>query len=310
MEKQNNAKHAFYYLLSFVALIFTTISVGIIIFQIIDKSVVDVLNNYAMASNSALKFAISSLIIAVPVFYIISRLIYQDLKKGILDKDAPLRRWLTYFILLVSSIIILGVFIGAINNFLSGELTWRFVLKALTILLISLSVFSFYFFDLKRKDFTGTNVFLRVYFVASLVLIIIIFISAWFYVESPATARAKRLDQMLVNNMYSVESAINTYYDREKKLPLSLNDLVLDPKFNVQIIPSDPIIYNKLTETSFELCANFRTDSRQDQGQAYMSYPAYPAASNYSFHTAGYMCNKATLWSLNNANVKPLILQP
>ncbi|MCX6798142.1 MAG: DUF5671 domain-containing protein [Candidatus Falkowbacteria bacterium] len=309
MNNQNNAKYAFYYLLSFVALIFTSLSVGMILFQIIDKSVVDILNNYASVSNSTLKFAISALIIAAPVFYIISRLIYRDLKMGELDKDAPLRRWLTYFILLVSSIIILGVFIGVINNFLSGELTWRFILKALTILLIAAAVFSFYFLDLRRKDFSGHNLFLKIYFFISLVVVVAVFTAAWFYVESPATARAKRLDQMLVSNIYNVENAVNVYFEKNKKLPASLNDLELNPPIIVGQTNSEAIIYNKLSDSGFELCANFRTDSRQDLEPGYVA-PVYPASSNFNYHTAGYQCNPGTLWSQNNQiNKQPVLSQ-
>lgn len=82
------------------------------------------------SNDGQLKFAIASLIIATPIFYIISNLINRGLKKGELDKESWIRRWLTYFILLVSSIVLLGVFISVILNFLNGELTSRSILKA------------------------------------------------------------------------------------------------------------------------------------------------------------------------------------
>ncbi|MFA5163347.1 MAG: DUF5671 domain-containing protein [Patescibacteria group bacterium] len=286
MSSRHNAKYAFYYLLSFAALVFMSISVGMILFQIIDKNVPDILSSYAGASNSALKFAISSLIIATPVFYIISRFIYQGLKKGELAPDAPLRRWLTYFILLVSSIIILGVMIGVINNFLSGELTWRFVFKALSIFVLASIIFSFYFLDLRRQEFNRPSIFFQIYFYLSLVIVTAVFIAAWFYVESPKVARDKLFDRAITSNMYNIESAVNDYFSRYKKLPADLAELEKEARFSPLNPSAEKISYNKLSEDSFELCANFRTDSRVDNQSTFL----YAPMTSFDNHRAGYWC--------------------
>jgi hypothetical protein len=131
MNNKNNAKYAFYYLLSFVSLVFMALSVGMILFGIIDKTIIDAIQR-AVNANSQLKFAISSIIISAPIFYIISYLINQGLRRKELEKDSVLRRWLSYFILLASSLVVLGSFISVINVFLSGEITGRFILKAIT----------------------------------------------------------------------------------------------------------------------------------------------------------------------------------
>jgi len=291
MSSRHNAKYAFYYLLSFAALVFMSISVGMILFQIIDKNVPDILNNYAGASNAALKFAISALIIATPVFYIISRFIYQGLKNGELESDAPLRRWLTYFILLVSSIIILGVMIGVINNFLSGELTWRFIFKAISVFILAAVIFSFYFLDLKRQEFKKPSLFFRIYFYVSLTLVVAVFASAWFYVESPKVARDKLFDRAVVSNMYNIESAINDYFNRYKKLPLDLAELEKEARFSPLNSSTEKIVYNKLGDNSFELCANFRTDSQMDNKDAFL----YSPMTGFDNHKAGYWCGSRNL---------------
>lgn len=291
MSSRHNAKYAFYYLLSFAALVFMSISVGIILFQIIDKNVPDILNNYAGASNAALKFAISALIIATPVFYIISRFIYQGLKNGELESDAPLRRWLTYFILLVSSIIILGVMIGVINNFLSGELTWRFIFKAISVFILAAVIFSFYFLDLKRQEFKKPSLFFRIYFYVSLTLVVAVFASAWFYVESPKVARDKLFDRAVVSNMYNIESAINDYFNRYKKLPLDLAELEKEDRFSPLNSSAEKIVYNKLGDNSFELCANFRTDSQMDNKDAFI----YTPMTGFDNHKSGYWCASRNL---------------
>ncbi len=292
----HNAKYAFYYLLSLAALIFTALSVGMVVFGIIDKTVADALNynNYS-GVDGQLKFAISALFIAAPVYYLISRLINRGLHKKELEIDSPLRRWLTYFIILVSSVTILGVFIGVINNFLSGELTVRFILKAVTMLIIAASVFSFYFYDIKRKEIKDKDLFMRLFTYISAALVVAAFVAAWFFVESPQVARAKRLDLIVVNNIYQLENAVNSYYSQYDRLPASLDeiknsDIYLDPKSAVDPETKQGIEYKITGDNKFSFCATFRADS--DNASESMAY-----GPGNKEHSAGYACVPGQLWT-------------
>ena len=296
MENKHSAKYAFYYLLSLVALIFTAFSVGMVAFNIIDKTIVDALMNYRSIGDGSLKFAISALLIAAPIFYVVSGLIAKGLKSGELDKESPLRRWLTYFILLISSLIILGVFIGVVNNFLSGELTTRFVLKALIVLFISGATFSYYLYEAKRTTVGQTDQVLKIFAWASLAVVLAAFISAWFFVESPQAARARRLDQNLINNIYSLEGAVNDYYARFEALPENLDELRSKGIALHESLLSDPesgapIEYRRLDEDAFELCATFRLASNAGQGA---SGPYYYGRSRE--YEAGYQCLPGSLY--------------
>lgn len=292
----NNAKYAFYYLLSLVALIFTALSVGIIAFGIIDQTVIDALN-FRRGINESLKFAISALIIATPIFFFMQHLIVKGLKNGELSKDSGVRRWLTYFILLVSSVTILGVFISVINNFLSGQFTWNFILKALSMIIISAVVFSFYFYDIKREDIASKNIVLKIFFSGSLILIIAAFVAAWFFVESPKVTRAKRLDQNIINNISSLENAVNSYYQKYDKLPDTLEDvknnrdIYLDPLALIDRETGEAIVYQKTGDESFEFCATFRTDNKNIDPLKDFSYLDMTKS-----HEAGYQCLSAELW--------------
>ena len=58
MARNDAAKYAFFYVLSLVALVFMTVSVGIIVFQIINKEIIDLINQYSgRYSDEAMKFA-------------------------------------------------------------------------------------------------------------------------------------------------------------------------------------------------------------------------------------------------------------
>lgn len=299
MPNKQNAKYAFYYLLSLVALVFMALGTGMILFSIIDKTVPDALNFTSGNFDGPLKFAISALLIATPVYYAIFSLIGRGLRRGEIDKDSGIRRWLTYFHLLVSALIILGVFIGVINTFLSGSLTSQFILKALVVFFIATAVFAFYLYDIRRQDFSRKILADRIFFWLSLLAVVAVFVAAWFFVESPQVARERRLDQILANNIYSLESAVNSYYDRYKKLPDGLEaiaaekDIYLPATSLVDPETKTAIIYQKLGEKDFQFCATFRTDSAASQPNAPVSYPR--SANN---HGAGYQCLKGNLYNV------------
>ena len=88
INKTNNAaKFAFFYMLSLVALIFMALSTGIIIFQIINKHIIDILNEFrGRYSDDAMKFGISALVISAPIFFFTMRQIYKSLFSGVWGK--------------------------------------------------------------------------------------------------------------------------------------------------------------------------------------------------------------------------------
>ena len=132
MENQNtnnSPKYAFFYMLSLVALAFMAVSVGIIIFQIINKNIPDAVSSFRSCYNSgALKFAISAIIISAPIYYVLASQINKNLFTGKLSAESGIRKWLSYFILFVSSVVVIGYLIALIYSFLDGELTIKFIL--------------------------------------------------------------------------------------------------------------------------------------------------------------------------------------
>ena len=267
----NSPKYAFLYMLSLAALMFTGFSVGMIAFQIINKYVPDAINQFRSSFDTgALSFALSALIVAAPVFFITNYFIYKGLYKGALKKDSGIRKWLTYFILLVSSVVILGWFIGLINTFLGGELTLKFALKALVSIILSALAFNFYLYDIRRKNTTGTkNNVIRIYFYIALIIVIGALSSALIFGESPMEARNKKIDNAILNDFSSIKNAIDQYYITNENLPKNLSVLGEEIRFITQDILTDPeksldYQYNILSEKKYELCADFKTSNLED----------------------------------------------
>jgi hypothetical protein len=254
---------------------------------------VDVLEiNPGMYDSGILKFAISAIIIAAPIFFFLTWQIQKSLSGGSLEKDSGIRKWLTYFILLISSVVMIGWLIATINSFLNGELSTKFLLKSLASILIAGSVFGFYFYDIKRQEVLNKrDNIIRIFFFSSLFVVIAFFIASLFIVESPTQTRNRKFDDAILLNFDQVSEAINQYYADKRQLPASLDVLKADYSFI-----TDDDLKNKATgvrydyrimeSNKYELCATFIT-SNNDVKDANLYY-------NYNKdrwpHDAGYQC--------------------
>ncbi|MFW5888432.1 MAG: DUF5671 domain-containing protein [Patescibacteria group bacterium] len=274
-QNQNNhdAKFAFFYLLSLVALIFMSLSTGMVIFQAINKYISEIGAAYsARFSSDSLRFAISALVVSIPVFYVITSKIYKSLYRGALDPDSGIRKWLSYFILFISSVVMIVWVIITVNNFLDGELTLKFALKFLTVLVIAGTVFGFYLYDIKREAVKGVkDRVIKGFLYGTLFLTIAVFAGGLFMVESPWEAKAGRVDGDIVNNFNSIEYRMNDFYTENDRLPDSLRELEEENRYVNEDYITNPRTgkvyeYNVLSESEYELCADFETSNKERDG--------------------------------------------
>jgi hypothetical protein len=266
----NNAKYTFIYLLSLVGLVFVAVPSAMVLFQLINKFIPDPASS--SFSQEPVKFAIAALLVASPLYYWTMAFLNRSLLDQSLEKGAAARRWLTYLILFVAAVIVIGWLIGTINVFLSGELTMRFILKLLTVLAIAGTIFSYYFWDSKREIIAHDKVN-RAFLFGSLAAVILCFGSAWLVVDSPKVARAHRMDQNIINDLTQIDSALNTYYNDNKKLPATLTELVSSRYYLASDNLSDDTKaayeYRVISDKNYELCANFQLPNPIDNNYMY-----------------------------------------
>lgn len=284
-QQNNAAKYAFFYLLSLVSLIFMTTSVGVIIFQIINKLVTDLIHTEQFSSDT-LKFAISAIIIATPIYYITAWQINKNLFSGQLHKESGVRKWLTYLILLIASVVMIGWLIGTINSFLNGDLTAKFILKSLTSIILAGAVFGYYFYDIKREQLVGVkDKTVKIYFYTTLAVVVIALVASFFFVESPTAARNRNQDNLILNKFDNIDNAINSYYSENKKFPVNLEILVTEKRLQSDSdlkdpVTNQPIQYKPGKDKIYELCDTFLS-SNKDQTQ--YNNPRW-------LHDSGYQC--------------------
>lgn len=151
---QVSAREAFIYLLLYTTLLICAVQFGSLLFSLIDTNFPDALDpDYRVNSrDSSMRFAISSLVVAFPLFLFLSRVVAKSVQRNPAVRLSWVRKWLTYLALFVAATILMGDIIFLLSKFLDGDLTTRFVLKSATVGLISGCIFGYYFLGLQQEE--------------------------------------------------------------------------------------------------------------------------------------------------------------
>ncbi|MBD2108496.1 MULTISPECIES: DUF5671 domain-containing protein [unclassified Nodosilinea] len=145
------ARDAFFYLLAFVTLGIWIQALGEMAFIFINHLIPDSLNNYYGDPSWQVAFALARLLVAYPVYLGLMRQINRDLAAHREKHFSEVRKVLTYLTLLIATIIAIGAVIAFLTSFLRGELTPRFLLKVLVVLVLDGGVLWYYFDWIRRK---------------------------------------------------------------------------------------------------------------------------------------------------------------
>lgn len=148
-----SAQEAFMYLVLFLTLYISAISVGTLFFQFTNLVLPDpLIGPSASQSLNMIRQATASLIIAYPVFMFMTINLRRAIAKDPEKRASKIRKWLTYITLFIAAGIIIGDLISLVFNLLKGDLTLRFALKVLSIGTIAGTIFGYYLWDLKRDE--------------------------------------------------------------------------------------------------------------------------------------------------------------
>src|SRR3989344_9006533 len=296
-------RDVFLHIFAMVTMYWSAISFITLCWQYVNYFFPDVLTYYGyMGFAGPIRFAVSSLVILFPLFVLSSWFLNKIYAKEAQVRESKVRKWLIYLTLFITSLVIVGDLIFVINTFLGGEIKARFILKALSVLVVTLVIFGYYLDDVRRN----TPSKLAKYFAGiSGTVILITVIGAFFIVGSPANARLVQFDQQRLNDLQNIQWQVVNYWQRKEELPKSLNDL--NDSISGYSVPQDPktnqpyeYSIKNSTALTFELCAVFNLESMQSKGVKdvrSMPVPAnYPNEISQNWrHSAGKACFERTI---------------
>jgi hypothetical protein len=141
-----SARDAFYYLLNFITLGFWTVSLGQIFYMVIAKQFPDAVDRLSefQSFREAISWQLACVIVAFPIFLFIHGRIQRELHARPDLYDSGVRRWLTYIALVLAALIVLCDAVWFFQALIRGELTVRFILDSLVLLVLGGGVFTYY----------------------------------------------------------------------------------------------------------------------------------------------------------------------
>jgi hypothetical protein len=270
------AKDAFFYLLTFAALATWTIGLASLAFTLIEHWFADTLFNgradYALYEASA---SMASVLLAYPLYLLLSRVVAREMRLHPEKLNSPVRKWLTYMALVIAAGVILGDLITAVEFLLRGEITERFLLKVLVVLLLSGGVFIYYFLGLKETDAAVAPNYRKwngLLTIGSLVLVAIILAFGFGFTGAPGTQRARRADSRRLQDLYRMSQNISGRWRANQKLPEHLDELG-------EVAKADPVTrtsygYQIVGGSRYQLCAMFALPSAQTANEGSWKHPA------------------------------------
>lgn len=286
VENKSKAVDFFLYFGIIISLIVCITNILEMIFTAIDRKFPDVLGSisyYSDAYNNDVRLAIASLIVMYPLYIILSFVVAKDISKNPQKKDIGVRKFMIYTALFVTVCTLVGTLVSIIYQYLGGELSTRFQYKAISVIIVSASVFAYYLYSLKRDYSIKTNVPLIATVVVSL---FVIFSVVWSVsiIGSPKEMRAKKLDSTRLSDISRIQQEVLNKVNSTDKLPVSLSEI--ENVFNGYAVPVDPVtkemysyrvfqqptvsfnpVLNRKelkTPGTFEICATFETERKID----------------------------------------------
>lgn len=257
-------RDVFLYLLVFVTLCIVSVNVGTLLFQFVNLYVPDIVADPYMpvaAYNNAIRWSVAMLVIVFPVFVWAMRFLKRDIAANQEKRDLKIRRWILYLALFAAGAVLIGDLVALVYGFLQGELTARFILKAVSILAIAGAVFTYFLNELRERAKPY-----RIFSWSVLVLIAASIVIGIAVAGLPQSQRLVRLDERRSSDLSAIHNQILEYWRAKTRLPKNMTEIQSADIFGSWEAPKDPLTndpyeYRVLGEKKFELCAVFQTDA-------------------------------------------------
>jgi len=247
---------------------------------------------YSDPYSSGIAYEMAALIVLAPVCLVLMRLIRRDIARDESRAQVWVRRWALFLTLFAAGATVVVDLIVLLTTFLNGEeLSVRFLLKVLVVLLVAAAGFMHFWADIRGywAQFPSRA---RAVAIGVGVLVLVTLAAGFMIVGTPQQARQMRLDQQRAADLSGIQAQIPNYLTRKQKLPATLEDLA-DP-LSYFTIPVDPVTgaayeYRLIDAKTFELCATFAMPSDERLEATRPAFSQNGLSDNWK-HGAGHTC--------------------
>ncbi len=260
--EHNTAKHFVLQLGSLISLYLSLSFLLVLIFGIINLAFPDAIEGYwaIESASESVRLGIAMVLVFFPTYILLTRIVNKLRRKEKNSAYLGLTKWLIYLSLLVSGLVLLGDLVAVIMTFLEGEITERFILKALAVLFVIGTAFYYYILD--ARGYWLKNEQKSIAFSLGAGAVVCIALAYGFTnIETPATVREMKLDEKQIQDLQSIQWQLEDYLTTSSStLPLTLTELFGDFPVPTAPLGRDNYEYKK-TDIGFDLCATFASDS-------------------------------------------------
>jgi uncharacterized membrane protein YidH (DUF202 family) len=182
----------------------------------------------------AITWQMASITVAFPIFVLVVWTILREAQQRPERLQSAVRKWLTYIALLLTAGGMIADLICFFGYFLNGELTSRFVLKSLTVMIICGAIFLYYIASLRWDRNTNVVAAKRRSFrfgIATAAVLVTAFSIGLGVAGTPSQQRRFEADRKRVEDLQSIAASIYSRHEMSRTiktvppLPSSLNDV-------------------------------------------------------------------------------------
>ncbi len=288
---KTSAKDFFLNLGAIVALCIVVFNLVNLLFTIINKAY-PLTTGYNYYGSYSISWPVASLIIFFPIYILLMGLLEKEYKTEPEKRNVGIRKWLTYITLFLSGLALAGDLVTVLYYFIDGQdLTTGFIMKALSVLVISLAIFFYYISDAFGKL---NGISRKVWTSVSTIVIITGIVWGFSVLGSPRTQQLLKYDEQKVNSLMEINSEVANYYSTKGALPKTLADMSGVNYYVAQVDPQTqkPYEYQKTGNTTYNFCAEF--NSATPSGAERNIY-ARPMGYQSWTHPAGHHCFSQTI---------------
>jgi Domain of unknown function (DUF5671) len=265
-----SSRDAYYYLLLFSTLATWATALGSMLFQFVDHWFQDAVSGTPFDLRQSVTWQMASIAVAFPIFLVVTRIIVREIREHPERLRSAVRKWLTYIALLGTAGTMIGDLIWFLDYFLMGEITARFVLKSLTVMVICGCIFFYYFGSLRTNTSKMRN---RSFGIGASVVVVVAFCIGLGVVGTPSAQRHVRADVTRAIDIRRIAAALKSWRDRAvlanstPVLPLDLSVIRAQGGLSEEEIADpetkEPYEYRLISGSRYELCANFAASERE-----------------------------------------------